>query len=55
MAELGLSSMDLLSVLAYAEKRYAMVFPDDELLNLSTLRKIEEAVATHRGSRGSTT
>ena len=29
-------------------KRWGILFPDEELLHLSTLRKIEEAVVSHQ-------
>jgi acyl carrier protein len=45
--ELGLSSIDLLTVLAYAEQHYGAKFPDELLGTLTTLEKIEAAVLAH--------
>ena len=48
--DLGLSSLDLLSVLAFAEQTLNARFPDELLSKLTTLAKIEEAVRAHRVS-----
>jgi acyl carrier protein len=52
IGELGLSSLDVLSVLAFAEKRFGVLFPDDEVPSLSTVRKIEAAIMAR--SKGGT-
>ena len=44
--DLGLSSLDLLTVLAFAEEHFGARFPDEQLGTLTTLTKIEEAVQT---------
>ena len=45
--DLGLGSLDMLSVLAVAEVRFHAKFPDELLHTLTTLGKIEAAVASH--------
>jgi acyl carrier protein len=45
--ELGLSSLDLLAVLAFAEHRFQARFPDGILHDLVTVERIEEAIRTH--------
>jgi acyl carrier protein len=42
--DLGLSSLDLLSMLAFAEKTFSIHFPDHVLAELTTLNKVVEAV-----------
>lgn len=42
--DMGMSSLDLLSVLAFAEKSFGTRFPDEQLASLSTLNKVTEAV-----------
>lgn len=42
--DMGMSSLDLLSVLAFAEKSFDTRFPDQQLASLSTLNKVIEAV-----------
>lgn len=48
VVDLGLSSLDILSMLALAEARYGVTFPDSRLHSLSSLRDIEQFVLTHR-------
>jgi acyl carrier protein len=38
--ELGMSSLELLSVLAFAEQRYGIAIKDEDLVSLTTLSKI---------------
>lgn len=52
VAELGLSSLDLLSVLAFAEEQFGARFPDELLATLTTLAGIEDAVGRHRRDGG---
>jgi acyl carrier protein len=47
VVELGLSSLDLLDVIAYAEQRFNARFPDELLATLVTIEKIEEALFQH--------
>ena len=42
--ELGMSSLDLLAVLAFTEKSFATRFPDECLSELTTLNKVSDAV-----------
>lgn len=49
--DLGLSSLDLLSVLAFAEQRLDARFPDEMLGKLTTVAKIEEAMHQFRRSQ----
>lgn len=42
--DLGMSSLDLLAVLAFAEKSFATRFPDEYLSELTTLNKISAAI-----------
>ena len=42
--DLGLSSLDMLAVLAFAEKEFAARFPDEVLAELTTLSKAVAAV-----------
>lgn len=48
LSDLGLSSLDALSVLAFAEEQFGVRFPDQQLASLTTLRSIEDAVARQR-------
>jgi acyl carrier protein len=48
MRDLGISSLDLLSVLACAEKELSMHFPDELLGELTSLNNIIEAVQAHQ-------
>jgi len=48
VADLGLSSLDVLAVLAFTESRFGVNFRDDALLELGTVRKIEAAVRACR-------
>lgn len=43
--DMGMSSLDLLSVLAYAEKLVGMRLPDEQLVELTTLNKVLDALA----------
>lgn len=42
--DMGMSSLDLLSVLAFAEKSFATRFPDEIIADLTTLNKVDAAV-----------
>ncbi|MDH3440421.1 MAG: acyl carrier protein [Gammaproteobacteria bacterium] len=42
--DLGMSSLDLLALLAFAEKSFATRFPDECLSELTTLSKISDAI-----------
>jgi len=44
LADLGLSSLDLLSLLAFAEKSFALRFADDSLGDLTTVRRVVAAI-----------
>jgi len=46
--DLGLNSLDMLTVLAFAEKAFAVRFPDDKLPELATLAKLTEAVRVYQ-------
>ena len=46
--DLGLSSLDLLSMLAFAEKTFSTRFPDAQLPQLTTLDKVADAVCHHQ-------
>jgi acyl carrier protein len=46
--ELGMSSLDLLNVLAYAEKSFSARFPDTLIGELTSLGKVIEAVHVHQ-------
>ena len=46
--DLGLSSLDLLNVLAYAEKSFSARFPDELIGELTSLDKVIEAVHAHQ-------
>lgn len=46
--ELGLSSLDMLNVLAFTEKSFSVQFPDEKLGDLTTLNKVVEAIATYQ-------
>jgi acyl carrier protein len=50
VVELGLSSLELLDVIAYAEQRFSARFPDELLASLTTIEKIEEALFAHAGA-----
>ena len=47
MVDLGLSSLDLLSVLAFVEQTCGARFPDALLPTLVTLEAIDRAVSAH--------
>ena len=49
LADLGLSSLDLLALLAYAEKTFALRFPDDTLSELTTINRVVAAVRARTG------
>ena len=49
--DMGMSSLDLLSVLAFAEKSFDIRFPDEQLANLSTLNKVTAAVNDFQGDK----
>lgn len=42
--DLGMSSLDLLAVLAFAEKSFAARFPDECLSEFTTLNKVSAAI-----------
>ena len=46
--DMGMSSLDVLTVLAFAEKSFATRFPDELLPKLTTLNNVIEAVRTHQ-------
>ena len=46
--DMGMSSLDLLSVLAFAEKSFATRFPDEILADLTTLNKVDAAVREYQ-------
>lgn len=46
--DLGMSSLDLLNVLAYAEKSFSARFPDERIGELTSLDKVIEAVHAHQ-------
>lgn len=48
LRDMGMSSLDLLNVLAFAEKSFATRFPDDRLSELTTLNKVIDAVRDHQ-------
>jgi acyl carrier protein len=46
--DMGMSSLDLLSVLAFAEKSFGARFPDEILADLTTLNKVDAAVREYQ-------
>ena len=50
VADLGLSSLDVLTVLAFAEGRCGITFPELDLHTLSTVRRIEQAALARRAT-----
>ncbi len=46
--DLGMSSLDLLNVLAYTEKSFSTRFPDELIGELTSLDKLIEAVHAHQ-------
>jgi acyl carrier protein len=46
--DLGMSSLDMLNVLAYAEKSFSTRFPDELIGELTSLQKIIDAVHAHQ-------
>jgi len=46
--DLGMSSLDLLNVLAYAEKSFSARFPDELIGELTSLDKVIDAVHAHQ-------
>ena len=46
--DMGMSSLDLLSVLAFAEKSFATRFPDEIIADLTTLNKVDAAVREYQ-------
>ena len=42
--DLGMTSLDLLNVLAYAEKLIGTRFPDEQIVELTTLNKVMDAL-----------
>ena len=55
LMELGIDSLEGLKLLAVLEQRYGVILPDHELLNLTTVNRIVEALrqqqATLAGER----
>ena len=49
--DMGMSSLDLLSVLAFAEKSFATRFPDEILADLTTLNKVDAAVREYQNQQ----
>ena len=50
--QLGLSSIDLLSVLAHVEQELGISFPDEELEHLTTMRRIDAKLKELVGGDG---
>jgi acyl carrier protein len=48
--DLGMSSLDLLNVLAYAEKSFCARFPDERIGELTSLDRVVEAVRVHQSA-----
>lgn len=48
MRDLGMSSLDLLNVLAEAEKSFSARFPDELIGELTSLQRIIDAVHAHQ-------
>lgn len=48
VVDLGLSSLDMLAVLAFAEKSFSARFPDEILAELTTLEKAVDAVRKYQ-------
>ena len=48
LLDMGMSSLDVLSVLAFAEKTFSARFPDELMPQLMTLTKIVAAVHAHQ-------
>ena len=48
VVDLGLSSLDMLAVLAFAEKNFSARFPDEILAELTTLEKAVDAVREYQ-------
>ena len=46
--DMGLSSLDLLGLLAFAEKTYGVRFPDETLYELTTINRVVAAISTCR-------
>ena len=46
--DMGMSSLDLLSVVAFAEKSFDTRFPDEILADLTTLNKVIDAVREYQ-------
>ena len=47
----GIDSLEGLQILAGIEKRFGIRIPDDELIQMRTIRRISEAVARLQGDR----
>ena len=45
-----MSSLDLLNVLAYAEKSFCARFPDERIGELTSLDRVVEAVRVHQSA-----
>lgn len=50
--DLGLSSLELLNVVAFVEQRYRITVADRELVSLTTLRRIAAKVREERAAEG---
>lgn len=48
LLDFGMSSIDVLRVLAFAEKTFSIRFPDEQLAELTTLNKVVEAIRVHQ-------
>ena len=46
--DIGMSSLDMLCVLAFAETNFSTHFPDEVISELTTLSKVTEAVRVYR-------
>jgi len=49
--DLGMSSLDLLGVLAFAEKSFGTRFPDECLSDLATLNRVADAIHGHQQNK----
>ncbi len=48
IVDMGMSSLDFLCVLAFAETTFSADIPDEQLAELTTLNKVVEAVRVYR-------
>ena len=47
LAELGISSITALEMAGYIEEKLSIVFPDDELSQVNTLRDFDQLIRRH--------